>query len=135
MYEQSKGIKPVNSDVLRMNKNNEILEENLLMAVDAVKEQAKDQGTKMIADLFKSAILKKYKDVFDEELNNGEVHLKNVDKAVEFCYSDICVSIRQCPMMQNDEKDDLIQKGKELLPTIKGVVTQILLDKDVKILS
>lgn len=115
--------------------NNEILEESLPKAVDAVKEQAKDQGTKMIVDLFKSTILKKYKDAFDEELNNGEVHQKNIDKAVEFCYTDICVAIRQCPTMQNDEKDDLIQKGKDLLPTIKGVVAQILLDKEVKVLS
>ena len=33
-----------------------------------VKDQAKDQATKIIADLFKSAILKKNKDAFDEEL-------------------------------------------------------------------
>lgn len=121
--------------VLCMNRENEILEESLLMAVDTVKEQAKDQATKMIVDLFKSAILKKYKDAFDVELNNGRVHQKNIDKSVEFCYTDICVAIRQCPTMQNDEKDDLIQKGKDLLPTIKGVITQILLDKDVRILS
>ena len=49
-------------------KNNDILEESLLMAADTVKDQAKDQATKIIADLFKSAILKKYKDAFDEEL-------------------------------------------------------------------
>ena len=41
------------------NKKYEILEESLLLATDAVKDQAKDQVTKMIADLFKSAILKK----------------------------------------------------------------------------
>lgn len=110
----------------------DILEESLLLAVDAVKDQTKDQVTKMIADLFKSAILKKYKDAFDEELTKGEVQKKNIDKSVEFCYTDICVAIRQCPTMQDDEKDDLIQKGKEMMPTIKGVVTQILLDKGVK---
>lgn len=114
---------------------NELLEESLLKAVDAVNEQAKDQGTKMIVDLFKSAILKKYKDAFDEELSKGEIHQKNIEKAVEFCYADICVTIRQCPTMQDDEIEDLIQKGKDLLPTIKGVVTQILIDKDIMILS
>lgn len=118
-----------------MNRSNEILEESLLLATDALKDQAKDQATKMFADLFKSAILKKYKDAFDQELNKGEVQKKNIDKSVEFCYTDICVAIRQCPTMQNDEKEDLIQKGKELLPTIKGIVTQILLDKGVKIFS
>ena len=34
-----------------------------------VKAQAKDQASKMLADLFKSAILKKSKDAFDEEQN------------------------------------------------------------------
>ena len=115
--------------------NNDILEESLLLAVDTVKEQAKDQTTKMIADLFKSALLKKYKDAFDEELTKGEARQKNIDKSVEFCYTDICVAIRQCPAMQDDEKENFIQKGKELLPTIKSVVTQILFDKGIKILS
>lgn len=113
----------------------DILEENLLLAADAVKEQAKDQATKMIADLFKSAVLKKYKDAFDEELTKGEVQKKNIDKSVEFCYADICVAICQCPTMQDDEKDSLLKKGKELLPTIKDVIIQILLDKDIKIID
>ena len=110
-------------------------EESLLLASDALKEQAKDQATKMIAELFKSAILKKYKDAFDEELAKGEVRQMNIDKSVEFCYTDICVGIRQCPTMQDDEKNDLIQKGKELIPTIKGIVIQLLLDKDIKIIG
>ena len=118
-----------------MNKKYDILEESLLLAIDAVKDQAKDQATKMLADLFKSAILKKYKDAFDAELTKGEVQKKNIDKSVEFCYTDICVAIRQCPTMQDCEKDDLIQKGKERVPTFKGIVTQILLDKGVKVVS
>lgn len=115
--------------------NNDILEESLLLAIDAVKDQAKDQTTKMLADLFKSAVLKKYKDAFDEELTKGEVQKKNIDKSVEFCYTDICVAIRQYPTMLDGEKDDLIQKGKEMIPTFKGIVTQILLDKGIKIFS
>ena len=111
----------------------DILEESLLLAVDALKDQTKDQATKMLADLFKSAILKKYKDAFDEELAKGEVQKKNIDKSVEFCYTDICVAIRQCPTMLDGEKDDLIQKGKEMIPTIKGIVPQLLLDKGIKI--
>ena len=118
-----------------MCKNNDIFEESLLLAIDAVKEQAKDQATKMLADLFKSAILKKYKDAFDEELTKSEVQKQNIDKSVEFCYTEICVAIRQCSAMQDGEKEDFIQKGKELLPTIKGLTTQIFLDKGVKIIS
>ena len=30
---------------------------------------------------------------------------------------------------------DLIQKGKDMIPTIKGIVTQILLGKGIKIFS
>lgn len=113
--------------------NIDILEESLLQAIDALAEESDDRVTKMLADLFKSAILKKYKEAFDEELIKGEVQKKNIDKSVEFCYTDICVAIRQCPTIQDDEKDDLIQKGKELIPTIKGIVTQILFDKGIKI--
>ena len=98
-------------------------------------EQAKNQGDKALYDLFKSAILKKYKDAFDEELPKGEVQKKNIEKSVEFCYTDICVTIRRCLTMQDDEKDDLIQRGKEMISTIKGIVTQILLDKGFKILD
>lgn len=118
-----------------MNKKYDILEESLLLAIDAVKDQAKDQATKMLADLFKSAILKEYKDAFDKELSKGEIHQKNIEKSVEFCYTDICVAIRQCPTMQDGEKENLIQKGKEVIPTIKVIVTQILLDKGVKVIS
>lgn len=114
-----------------MNSKNEIFEESLLLAADTVNEQAKDQCTKMLAELFKSAVLKKYKDAFDDELTKGEVHQKNIDKSVEFCYNDICVTIRKSPTIK--DKDDLIQKGKEVLPTIKSFVTQILIDKGVKI--
>lgn len=116
-----------------MKSKNEILEESLLLAADVVKEQVKEQYTKMLAELFKSAVLKKYKDAFDDELTKGEVHQKNIDKSVEFCYNDICVTIRKSPTIKDNEKEDLIQKGKEILPTIKRVVTQTLLDKRIKI--
>lgn len=56
----------------------EILEDSLLVVVDAVKEQAKELVTKMIADLFKSAVLKKYKDAFDLELVQGGVHKSTI---------------------------------------------------------
>lgn len=52
----------------------DFLEESLLLATDAIKDQAKDQVTKM--------------------------HLKGT----------ICVTIRKCPTMQNDEKGRLNPK-------------------------
>ena len=61
-------------------------------------------------DLFKSAILKKYKVAFDREITQGEVHKKNVDKTVDSFFSDMCVAIRQFTTMSDDYKDQLIQK-------------------------
>ena len=58
---------------------------------------------------------------------------KSKHKSAEFCYNDICVAIRKIPTKKDAEKEDLIQKGEEVLPTIKNLVTQILLDKGVKI--
>ena len=113
----------------------ELLEESVLLAVDSVSEQAKDQTTKMIVDLFKSALLKKYKDEFDQELMLGSVHRKNIDGAVDFCYSDICVSIRQLPELSGDEKERLIQEGKQMKNLIKGIVERILTNKGIDILS
>ena len=110
-------------------------EENLLSAVDAVVEQTTDITTKMIADLFKSAVLKKYKVAFDQELIQGGVHRKIIDKAVEFCYSEICFSIRQLPNSSDDDKEKLIEEGKKMKSLIKGMVEQILVNKGIIILS
>ena len=101
----------------------ELLEESVLLAVDTVYEQAKDQNPRMIVDFFKSAILKKYKDAFDQELMLGSVHRKNIVKAVDFCYSDICVSIRQLPELSGDEKERLINEGKQMKDVWAGGLT------------
>lgn len=114
--------------------NQDILEEALLKAADITSEQAKEQTTKMIADLFKSAVLKKYKDAFDQEIIQGAVHRKNIDKAVEYCYSDICFSIRRLPQISDDEKERMIQEGKQVKNLVKVSVERILVDKGFEIL-
>lgn len=113
----------------------EILEESVLAAADSIAEDAKDQGTKTLVNLFKSAVLKKYKDVFDEELSLGEVHKKNVDKAVDFCYEDLCVVIRRCPEWTDEEKDQLIREGKMMKEKVKDTVFQILVNNGIKVVS
>ena len=113
----------------------EILEESVLLVVDSVAEQAKDQTTKMIADLFKSALLKKYKDAFDQELMQGSVHMKNIDKAVDFCYADICVSIRQLPGLNDEKKESMIQEGKQMKNQVKMTVERILENKGIDIIQ
>ena len=112
----------------------EQIEESCLMAADSISEEAKDQGTKTIMDLFKSAILKKYKVAFDHEITQGEVHKKNVDKTVDSFFSDMCVAIRQFTTMSDDYKDQLIQTAKYQLAPIKEMVFQILVNKGVQII-
>jgi len=113
----------------------EILEEKILLALDRVEEQSNDSTTKMIVDLFKSAVLKKYKVAFDQELAQGNVHRKNIDKAVEFCYSDICVSIRQLTNLSEKERENLIQSGKQIKNIIKSTVEQILIHNGIELLE
>lgn len=112
----------------------EQIEESCLMAADSISELAKDQGTKTIMDLFKSAILKKYKVAFDHEITLGEVHKKNVDKTVDSIFSDMCVIIRQLTTMSDDYKDQLIQTAKHQLAPIKEMVFEILVNKGVQII-
>lgn len=117
------------------NTTQDVFEESLLQAADSVSEQAKDLTTKMIVDLFKSAILKKYKDAFDQELEQSTVHRKNIDKAVDFCYSDICFSIRRLPNISDEEKECLIKEGKQIKNRVKEFVERILVDRGYEILS
>lgn len=112
----------------------EQIEESFIMAADSISEKAKDQGTKTIMDLFKSAILKKYKKAYDQEVLICEVHKKNIDKTIDFFFSDICATIRQLPKMSDDYKDQLIQITKYQLTTIKETVFQILANKGVQII-
>ena len=66
-------------------------------------------------------------------LTLGEVHKKNVDKTVDFCYEDICVTIRQCSEWTDDEKEGLVREGKMMKEKVKDVVFQILENKGIKV--
>ncbi len=135
-YQRNFGVMKDNSLILGKNRMTiqEQIEESCLMAADSISEQAKEQGTKTIMDLFKSAILKKYKVAFDHEITQGEVHKKNVDKTVDSIFSDMCVIIRQFTTMSDDYKDQLIQTAKYQLAPIKETVFQILVNKGVQII-
>ena len=56
------------------------LEDTLLKATDLLIEKAKSQGEKALYNLFKSAILKKYRDQYDVDIQQGEVEKDTVDK-------------------------------------------------------
>lgn len=111
------------------------LEDSILKEMDLLIERAKSQGEKSVYNLFKSLVLKKYKNEFDKELTQGEVHRDNVYKAVDFCYSDICVCIRKQSTFSDDDKESLIREGKEMLPTIKSTVIRLLANNGIKVID
>ena len=115
--------------------NRELIEEPLLRAADALLEQAQDQATKIIAELFKSAVLKPYLHDFRQELSEGAVHRKTMDKAIDYCSSDICASIRQLPKLTDGQKEEIIQHVKQMKGSIKETVEKILMNRGVEILE
>lgn len=80
-----------------MNTKYKQLEEALLKEVDLLIEKAKSQGEKALYNLFKSAILKKYKDQYDVDIQQGEVEKDIVDKSINFLFENACVSFRTLP--------------------------------------
>lgn len=113
--------------------NRKVFEEGLLKAMDAIAEQSNDNTTKMLADLLKSAILKPYQEAYYQELSQGKVHKEHVEKAVDFYFSNICMSLRLLPYMNDEEKDREINAAKAHLITIKQTVLNILADNNIMI--
>lgn len=111
------------------------IEESLLKAMDALEEQAEDKATKILASLFKAALLKKYQDALDLELPQGKVHKENADKAFEFRFSDACAAIRTLPDISDDEKEDFLKEAKILKPRLKEVVYDILASNNIEIVD
>lgn len=54
--------------------NRKVFEDALLRAMDTIAGQAKDNTTKMLADLMKSVVLKLYQEASYQELAQGSVH-------------------------------------------------------------
>lgn len=115
--------------------NRKIFEDGLLRAMDELAEGAKDNTTKMLAELLKSAILKPYKEAYYEELAQGKVHKENVEKAVDFYFSDICVTFRSLSNLTDEDKDREIKAARLHLTDLKQVVLSILAKNDVVILQ
>ena len=114
--------------------NRKVFEEGLLRAMDDIAEESEDNTTKMLADMMKSAILKPYKDTYYQEIAQGKVHKENVDKAVDFYFSDICVSFRALPNLTDEEKDREINAAKHYLNTIKQFVLNVLANNNIVII-
>lgn len=86
----------------------------MLWAMDSIAEESRGNATKVLARLLKSAVLKLYREAYYQELAEGKAHKENVEKAVDFSFSDICVSFRSLPNLIDEEKDREIKAAKQL---------------------
>jgi len=110
------------------------LEEALLKEADLLIEQAKSQGEKALYNLFKSAILKKYKDRYNADLQQGEVKKEIVDKTIDFLFEDTCSKFRVLPYIDDSAKEDVIKQAQNALGPWKSMVTQMLIDKGINVI-
>ena len=109
------------------------IEELILKEVDLKISQSNNQLEKLILDLFKSAILKKYKDQYNTEILKGEVKTETINKYIDFLFADTCVKFRSIPTISDVTKDTELNNAKEDLDTLKIIVTKMLSDRGVKI--
>ena len=110
-----------------------LLEDALLKEADLLIEKSKSQGEKALYNLFKSAILKKYKDQYDVDIQQGEVKKETVDKCIDFLFENACVSFRTLPNIKNLDKEDVIKQAQAALPSWKAMVIQNLTNKGIKV--
>ena len=109
-----------------------LLEDALLKEADLLIEKSKSQGEKALYNLFKSAILKKYKDQYDVDIQQGEVKKETVDKSIDFLFENACVSFRTLPNIKDPDKEDVIRQAQAALPSWKAMVIQNLTNKGIK---
>ena len=111
-----------------------LVEEALLKETDLLIEKTENQGEKALYNLFKSAILKKYKNQYDVDIQHGEVKKETVDKSIDFLFEDACYSFRTLPKIEDSIKEDVIKRAQAFLVPWKAIVTQTLIDKGVKVI-
>ena len=110
-----------------------LLEDALLREADLLIEEAKSQGEKALYNLFKSAVLKKYKNQYDVDILQGEVKKETVDKSIDFIFEDVCVAFRTLPNIKDSDKEDVIKQAQAALGSWKAIVTQDLNNKGIKV--
>lgn len=115
------------------NNSSNVLEESVLRAVDQMAESSPTQVTKLIADLFKSSILKKYKAAFDQEVQEGIVYKEHLDKAIDFCFADACATLRLSRTIQIDELENEIKQTRLQLDTVKEITASFLIERGIEI--
>lgn len=111
------------------------LEQIIQQAIDVFLEKNETQVDKIIADMFKAAILRKYQESFNQEVAQGIVHAENVDKTIDYCFAELCVCFRtQQNSLSDTTKDFVINKVKEGLPQIRCIAHEILKSQGVHII-
>ena len=116
-----------------MNAKYKQLEDALLNATDLLIEKAKSQGEKALYNLFKSAILQKYKEQYDIEIQQGEVEKDTIDKSIDFLFENACVSFRTLPNIKDSDKENVIRQAQAALPSWKVMVIQNLTNKGIRV--
>lgn len=116
-----------------MNTKYKKLEEAILKETDLLIEKAENQSEKALYNLFKSVILKKYKDQYDADIQQGEVKKETVGKSVDFLFEDACYRFRTLPMIETSAKEDAIKRAQDFLGSLKAMITQTLIDKGIKV--
>jgi len=79
------------------------------------------------------AILQKYKEQYDVEIQQGEVEKDTVDKSIDFLFENACVSFRTLPNIKDSDKEDVIKQAQAALPSWKAMVIQNLTNKGIKV--
>ncbi|MBQ6187235.1 MAG: hypothetical protein IJK49_04760 [Prevotella sp.] len=113
------------------------LEDRVLKAVDLVAGQSQNKVTKMLVDLFKSAVLKKYKVAFDNELAKGKVHKTNLYKTVDLCFAETCYAYRLMNIdgVSDDVKENEIKTMKSILGSVKETVRRTLENHGIEVMK
>ena len=118
---------------MHQDNNYKQMEEVLLKEADLLIKKAESQGEKALFNLFKSAILEKYKDQYDVEFQHGVVKKETVDKSIDFLFEDTCFRFRALPQIEDSAKEEVINRAQTLLCSWKAIVIQMLKDKGIKV--
>ena len=118
---------------MQQDKRYKRFEDAILNATDLLIEKTENQCEKALYNLFKSEILKKYKDQYDVDIQQGEVKKETVDKSIDFLFENACVSFRTLPNIKDLDKEDVIKQAQTALPSWKAMVIQNLTNKGIRV--
>ena len=113
--------------------NYKLIEDTLLKGTDMLIEKAESQSEKALYNLFKSAILKKHKDQYDADVQQGEVKKETVYKSIDFLFEDACAKFRVLPNVSSDAKECVVRRAQTFLETFKPQAIQLLSDKGIRV--